>query len=146
MYTIPDTREGWVESIKLLLLFFFKKDSNYPVFNYSKIRPKGELISTFGGLSSGSEPLQQLHERIINQFKGCERFITITDIVNVMNFIGCCVIAGNVRRSSEIALGDFNDEEFLKLKDYEKNPDRVEYGWASNNSSFGRSEVGSRRV
>jgi len=50
--------------------------------------------------------------------------------------IGCCVVAGNIRRSAEIAFGDQDDTQFLDLKNYEKHPDRVSYGWASNNTIF----------
>lgn len=48
--------------------------------------------------------------------------------------VGVCVIAGNVRRTAEIAFGDPGNEEYIHLKNYEKNPDRVGFGWASNNS------------
>jgi adenosylcobalamin-dependent ribonucleoside-triphosphate reductase len=60
--------------------------------------------------------------------------VSITLIVDVMNLIGKCVISGNVRRSSEIAFGPADSFEFLQLKNYEKNPERQEFGWASNNS------------
>lgn len=42
-----------------------------------------------------------------------------------MNFIGKCVVSGNVRRSAEIAFGDPNSDEFLALKDYTANPQRM---------------------
>lgn len=44
------------------------------------------------------------------------------------------MIAGNVRRTAEIAFGDPGSEEYIDLKNYEKNPERVGFGWASNNS------------
>lgn len=51
-----------------------------------------------------------------------------------MNAIGSCVVAGNVRRSAEIAIGSPYDLEFLNLKNYEQNPDRADIGWMSNNT------------
>ena len=54
--------------------------------------------------------------------------------------IGKCIVAGNIRRSAEIAIGSHSDKEFMELKNYSKNPERVEFGWASNNSIF--AEVG----
>lgn len=45
-----------------------------------------------------------------------------------------CVVAGNVRRTAEIAFGDPHSEEYIDLKDYQRNPDRAGFGWASNNS------------
>lgn len=48
--------------------------------------------------------------------------------------VGVCVVAGNVRRTAEIALGDPGSAEYIDLKNYDKNPDRADFGWASNNS------------
>ena len=53
-----------------------------------------------------------------------------------MNVIGRCVVAGNIRRSAEIAFGEAADQEFIDLKNYDKNPERMNYGWVSNNSIF----------
>ena len=41
-----------------------------------------------------------------------------------------------VHNTAEIAFGDPKSEEFMDLKDYSKNPDRMAYGWTSNNSIF----------
>ena len=46
------------------------------------------------------------------------------------------MVAGNIRRVAEIALGEAHDSEFIHLKDYKRNPDRLEYGWVSNNSIY----------
>lgn len=155
IYTVADTREGWVESVKILLLSYFKKNQKTIEFNYSSIRPEGTLIRTFGGKASGSTPLKQLHERITTMFKDREgQLLTITDIVNVMNMIGCCVIAGNVRRTAEIVFGDYDNEEYLKLKDYQwdgkkyvgSNVERSAYGWTSNNSIFAKLGMNYERV
>lgn len=55
-----------------------------------------------------------------------------------MNIIGKCVVAGNIRRTAEIAFGEHDDIEFINLKNYEVNPDRVKFGWVSNNSIFAK--------
>jgi hypothetical protein len=59
-----------------------------------------------------------------------------TTIVDIMNLIGKCVVAGNVRRTAEIVFGDAHSEEYLDLKNYKVNPHREQYGWTSNNSIF----------
>ena len=64
--------------------------------------------------------------------------ITVTTIVDIMNLIGKCVVAGNVRRTAEIVFGDPNSEEYLNLKNYKKNPYRETFGWTSNNSIFAK--------
>ena len=136
VYEIPDTREGWVESLKLLLESYFHGQA--PIkFNYSKVRPAGEPIQGFGGVSSGHEPLLEVHEDIRKVLeKNSGEPITVTTIVDIMNLIGKCVVAGNVRGTAEIVFGDSHSEEYLDLKNYKVNPHRETYGWTSNNSIF----------
>ena len=136
VYEIPDTREGWVESLRLLLESFFHGTA--PVtFDYTKVRDEGEPIKGFGGVSSGHEPLKEVHESIRNVLNNnLNNPITVTTIVDIMNLIGKCVVAGNVRRTAEIVFGDPHDDEYLDLKNYKVNPDREQYGWTSNNSIF----------
>ena len=134
-FVIPDSREGWVTSVRLLIESFTKRGTWF-TFDYSKIRPKGSIIHGFGGTASGPDPLKELHERIENYLeKYCKGKIDQTRCTaDVMNAIGVCVVAGNVRRSAEIALGSVDDKSFLELKDYAKNPERANIGWISNNT------------
>lgn len=134
VYVISDDREGWVESLRRLIESYFYGTAIVE-FDYSKVRKAGEVIKTFGGTSSGPEPLMQLHDNVRKFLdKDVGQLMTMTNIVDVMNMIGKCVVSGNVRRSAEIVFGDANDEDYLDLKDYTKNPRREEFGWASNNS------------
>ncbi len=138
LFEIPDTREGWVESLKLLLESYFHGAAEVQ-FDYSKIRPEGEPIKGFGGVSSGHEPLEEIHEAIRGVLENNSgEPITTTTIVDIMNLIGKCVVAGNVRRTAEIVFGNPDDEEYLNLKNYEVNPHREMYGWTSNNSVFAK--------
>ena len=106
-------------------------------FDYRKIRPAGEPISGFGGVASGYEPLEEVHEEIRKVLdKNSGEPITVTTIVDIMNLIGKCVVAGNVRRTAEIVFGDPHSEEYLDLKNYQVNQHREQYGWTSNNSIF----------
>jgi ribonucleoside-triphosphate reductase (thioredoxin) len=135
-YVIPDTREGWVESLRLLLESYFHGTAEIQ-FDYSLIRPAGAAIKGFGGVSSGHEPLKEIHKeirKVLNVNVG--EPITVTAIVDIMNLIGKCVVAGNVRRTAEIVFGEPDDDEYLDLKNYKVNPEREEYGWTSNNSIF----------
>ena len=136
IFEIPDTREGWVESLRLLLESYFHGTSAIK-FDYTKIRQAGEPIKGFGGVSSGPEPLKEVHDSIREVLeKNSGEPITITTIVDIMNLIGKCVVAGNVRRTAEIVFGDPESEEYLDLKNYKVNPHREMYGWTSNNSIF----------
>jgi len=135
-HTVADSREGWVESVALLLGAFTKPQVGLPEFDYSKVRPKGSPIKTFGGTASGPEPLIELHQRISAL---CYDYLyTDYDVVefktDIANCIGCCVVAGNLRRSAEIAIAHVSDPVFTHLKNYDKYPDREAWGWMSNNT------------
>lgn len=138
-YKIPDSREGWVESLRALLDAFFL-GTPLPKFDYSAIREAGRPIKGFGGTSSGPEPLKTMHERIASLLaKNVGQKVASTVIVDIMNMIGCCVVAGNVRRSAEIAIGDWKDEGFTTMKDYNLYPEELQsHRWASNNSIFAK--------
>ncbi len=63
-YVVPDSREGWAHSYRLLLASYLINGSPTMHFDYSLIRPKGALIRTFGGTASGPGVLRLAHERI----------------------------------------------------------------------------------
>ena len=134
-YVIPDTREGWVESVATLINAYLKPDTKAPVFDYQEIRPAGTPIKTFGGTAAGHEPLEKLHDFIRGMFNGrAGQKLTRRDIADIGNVIGVCVVSGNVRRSAELLMGRLDDEDFLNLKNYDKYPERMAHGWMSNNS------------
>ena len=137
IYDIPDTREGWVKSVEMLIdAYFYGKQ--IPKYNYNLIRKAGSLIKGFGGISSGSEPLKELHKNI-NKLLSSKigDYLISVDIVDLMNFIGVCIVSGNVRRSAQLALGDYKDTEYMTMKNprkYEK--ELKDRRWVSNNSVF----------
>lgn len=55
-------------------------------------------------------------------------------IVDLFNSIGGCVVSGNVRRSSLIALADAGDRTLLDLKNLTINPERAPIYYLSNNT------------
>lgn len=141
VYIVPDSREGWGESLRRLIESYERGTS--PVsFDYTLVRQAGAPIRGFGGTSSGPDPLRQLHDRTrsyLDQFVAgrTSRTRLVADIINA---VGACVVAGNVRRSAEINLGLPTDPDFLNLKNYgtqdQPGPafDRMDIGWMSNNS------------
>lgn len=135
-YVIPDTREGWIETLRLTLEAYLGR----PKYNFdpSLVRKKGSSIKGFGGIASGPEPLLYMVETIcaILDAKIGELLdsVTITDICNI---IGKCVVSGNVRRSAEIGIGRYDDMAFIDMKNPEKYPEELKsHRWASNNSVF----------
>ena len=132
VHLIPDSREGWVDSVKILLNGYFF-GAKVPKFDYSVIRPYGAPIHGFGGTSSGSDPLEELHKELSELYAArVGEEISSVDIVDTENLIGRCVVAGNVRRSAALALGHHKDREYLQMKnDSEK---LAHHRWGSNNS------------
>ena len=134
-YVIEDSKEGWITSVKLLIESYTKGGPYYR-FDYSKIRPAGTPLKTFGGVAAGPKPLKKLHKAIEKTF---ERYLKkeidkTRAVVDIFNYIGVCVVSGNIRRSAEIAIGEPTDKTFLNLKNYKLYPDRAKIGWISNNS------------
>ena len=142
IYEIPDTREGWVESVRLLINSFLRQNQPIQQFNYHLIRPLGAPIKGFGGVASGPAPLIDLHTRIRNVIGSrAGDALDSRAIVDIVNLIGTCVVSGNVRRSATLALGNPKDKDFINLKNADVFPERNSYdpenpGWAymSNNS------------
>jgi len=131
-HVIDDSREGWVDSVHLLLDGFFF-GGKVPKFDYSAIRPEGAPILGFGGTSSGYKPLKELHDNLTDLYAmKAGDTISSVDIVDTENLIGRCVVAGNVRRSAALAMGSSDDRNYLEMKnDQEK---LYHHRWGSNNS------------
>lgn len=122
--TVEDSREGWVELISCLIDSYLEEGSSPVVPDVSLVRAYGEPIVGFGGVASGPEPLVQgfngikdiLEKRALSE----NPLLTSVDITDIMNIIGKIVVAGNVRRTAEIAFGEPEDEEFANMKNWEK--------------------------
>lgn len=142
IFEIPDTREGWVEAIGKLIDSYTNQiddDRSEVFFDYYLIRPAGVPLKTFGGISSGYEPLEEALEDIRKILEDLhDKPITERAITDIMNIIGKCIVAGGIRRTAQIVFG--KGKEFIELKDYQKHPERLAHGWVSNNTVF--KEVG----
>ena len=119
-FVVPDTRQGWVALLgKTLKAAFLSHETDNQTFTYSTqlIRGKGALIKGFGGTASGPEDLcwgiEQI-SKVIEKRKG--KKLRPIDALDIMNIIGAIVVAGNGRRSAQIAIGRPDDVEFLLSK------------------------------
>jgi ribonucleotide reductase alpha subunit len=119
-FIIPDSREGWVRFLaKTLKAAFLSERQEKGSFTYSTqvIRGKGTPIKGFGGVASGPEDLVKgvgQISAILEKRRG--KKIRPIDALDIMNIIGAIIVAGNVRRSAQIAIGDGDDIEFLLAK------------------------------
>jgi ribonucleoside-triphosphate reductase len=115
-FIVPDSREGWVKLLRKTLESHFITGEG---FTYSTIcvRGKGTPIKGFGGVASGPEELcWGIGEisKLLNSRSG--KKVRPIDCLDVMNIIGYIVVAGNVRRSAQIAIGDYDDIQYLEAK------------------------------
>lgn len=117
-FIIPDSREGWVYLLEKILEAYFYKGKS---FTYSTIliRTAGSKIKGFGGTASGPEDLVKglaNIQIILQKRKGLK--LTSVDCLDIINIIATIVVAGNVRRSALVSLGDYDDIPYLKAKDW----------------------------
>lgn len=119
-YIVTDNREGWVELLERVLRAFFFTGKNIR-YNTFAIRARGKPIKSFGGLASGSEDLVRGIAQIANILRqAVGRKLKPIECLDIMNIIGSIVVAGNVRRSAEIACGSPFDSEFLNAKNWSR--------------------------
>jgi ribonucleotide reductase alpha subunit len=117
-FIVPDSREGWVALLgKTLKAAFLSDKKSTFSFSTMNIRGKGAPIKGFGGTASGPEDLCWGINKISEVLeKRVGRNLRPIDCLDIMNIIGAVVVAGNVRRSAQIAIGDADDVEYLLAK------------------------------
>lgn len=121
-YIIPDSREGWCDLLHRVLESYFVTGKS---FSYSTvcIRGYGEVINGFGGTASGPLPLVQFVDnlgKILQARAG--KAIRPVDAMDILCATGEMVVAGNVRRSAIIVLGDAWDKDYLRSKRWDLGP------------------------
>lgn len=115
-FIVPDTREGWVKLLGKVLKAYFYSEEGF-TYSVQLIRGEGAPIKGFGGTASGSIILVEGIELICNVLeKRKGQQLKPIDCLDIMNIIGMIVVAGNIRRSAQIAIGDYDDLDFLKAK------------------------------
>ena len=117
-FIVPDSREGWVALLgKTLKAAFLSDKKKTFTFSTMNIRGKGAPIKGFGGTASGPEDLCWGIAKISEVLeKRAGRVLRPIDCLDIMNIIGAVVVAGTVRRSAQIAIGDADDVEYLLAK------------------------------
>ena len=113
--TVPDSREGWADSFRMLLSSLY--GGVHPTWDTRLVRPAGSRLKTFGGRSSGPEPLEKLFRFVVNIFhKAKGRKLTSLEVHDIVCMTGEIVISGGVRRSALISRSDLHDREMSTAK------------------------------
>ena len=157
-FIVSDSREGWVELLRRVLVAHFKTGKGF-TYSTMLVRGKGAVIQGFGGLASGPEELcwgMQEISKLLN--RRARKKLNPIDALDIMNIIGYVVVAGNVRRSAQLAIGDYDDTQYLNAKrwdlgnvpnwramsnnsvvcnDFSKLPDQFWQGYQGNGEPYG---------
>ena len=112
---VGDSKAGWAKGYKELIHLLYS--GQIPTWDLSKLRPAGARLKTFGGRSSGPEPLDDLFTFTVNIFKNATgRKLKSIECHDIMCKIGSVVVVGGVRRSALISLSDLQDQEMALAK------------------------------
>lgn len=117
-FIVPDSRGGWIKLLENVLEAYYTTGKS---FSYSTIlvRGAGEKIAGFGGTASGPKILTEGIDKIATIMRAREeKKLRSIDVLDICNVIGSIVVAGNVRRSAQIALGDPDDHLFTRAKNW----------------------------
>lgn len=109
-FVIPDSKEGWADSIFSLM------ENPEITFSYALIRPRGSPLST-GGTASGPETLETLHKEIrtiVRQSVG--RKLKPIEVHDILCQISDLVVCAGSRRSALISLFDVDEEDMMNCK------------------------------
>ena len=130
-HVIEDSIEGWADAVNALFTSYFE-GKDYPLFDFSAIRPKGSPIR-FGGNAPGPEPLKKSLDKIDGILRAA-----VLDKLSTLNVFDCVmhladsVLTAGIRRAATIATFDIDDELMLTSKTGE---------WFKDNPQRGRANI-----
>ena len=112
---VADSKKGWAVAFRKLMSSLWEGD--IPNVDYSKIRPAGARLKTFGGRASGPLPLQNLFTFVTETFKAAQgRKLNSLEVHDIICMIGDIVVVGGVRRSALIGLSNLTDHRMRDAK------------------------------
>jgi len=112
---VGDSKLGWAKAFRQLLESLWNGEE--VSVDYSKIRPMGSRLKTFGGRASGPDPLKKLFGFTVDTFReAAGRHLKPIEVHDIVCKIGSCVEVGGVRRSALISLSDLNDADLRVAK------------------------------
>ena len=112
---VEDSKLGWAKAFKKLISSLYEGD--IPQFNFSRVRPAGARLKTFGGRASGPDPLKKLFQFVTDTFKEAKgRKLNSIEVHDIMCMIGQIVVVGGVRRSALISLSNLTDRRMREAK------------------------------
>lgn len=112
---VEDSKEGWASGLQTLIDHLY--DGVCPRWHLGLLRPAGARLHTFGGRSSGPEPLDDLFKFTVSLFKRAQgRKLSSLECHDLVCKIAQVVVVGGVRRSALISLSNLTDERMRGAK------------------------------
>jgi ribonucleoside-diphosphate reductase alpha chain len=112
---VSDSKIGWAKALRELVSLLYQ--GMVPQIDYSRIRPSGARLKTFGGRASGPDPLERLFRHYIATFRfATSRRLTSIECHDLLCWNGESVVVGGVRRAAEISLSNLTDERMRHAK------------------------------
>ena len=112
---VSDSKIGWAKALRELVSLLYQ--GMIPKADYSRIRPAGARLKTFGGRASGPDPLERLFGHYIHTFQSAKgRRLNSMECHDLMCWNGESVVVGGVRRAAEISLSNLTDERMRHAK------------------------------
>lgn len=112
---VPDSKIGWATSFRELLSLLY--GGKVPKWDLSRLRPSGARLKTFGGRSSGPQPLDNLFRFCVSVFKkAAGRRLSSIECHDLVCKIADIVVVGGVRRSALLSLSNVSDDRMRMAK------------------------------
>ena len=112
---VRDSKIGWAKALRELISLLYQ--GAIPEIDYSRIRPSGARLKTFGGRASGPDPLKRLFTQYVRIFKSAAgRKLNSIECHDLLCFNGEAVVVGGVRRAAELSLSNLTDERMQRAK------------------------------
>ena len=112
---VADSKIGWASGLRELVSLLYS--GQIPQWDLSLLRSAGAPLKTFGGRSSGPEPLDRLYKFFVTTFRNAAgRKLNSLECHDLMCKIGEIVVVGGVRRSAEISLSNLSDDRMRHAK------------------------------
>lgn len=112
---VRDSRIGWASSFRELISLLYS--GQIPKWDLSSLRSAGAILKTFGGRSSGPDPLDNLFKFSVELFQRAKgRKLNSIETHDLVCKIADIVVVGGVRRSALISLSNLTDERMRNAK------------------------------
>jgi adenosylcobalamin-dependent ribonucleoside-triphosphate reductase len=129
-YVVEDSREGWTNSLKEVLKSAWNGPKKTVIIDVSMLRPRNAPLRSFGGKSSGPEPLVICLKAIESiLFRRFGKKLTSLDVMEIDHEIAKAVVAGGIRRSARMSMKYWQDSDIFQFIECKKNPEKH---WSTN--------------